>query len=67
LETRIGDERRLLRRVHDAQDLAADEVTTLAGSMVGQALGLDPDHVEGAIRDAIRGYMAEGHLAERAV
>jgi uncharacterized membrane protein len=147
IERRIGDERRLLHRVRDAQDLAADKVTEFAGSMpfvyahaiwfgvwialnvglaglgwefdrfpfglltlvvsleaiflatlimisqnrqqarseirsqidfennlraemwavhIGQALGLDPDHVEGVIREALRGYVAEGHLSAHA-
>jgi len=141
---RIGDERRVLRRVGDAQDRVSDGVTSFAGSMpfvyihgvwfvvwialnvgaagaslvfdrfpyglltlvvsleaiflstfilisqnrqsersdvrsqidfennlraeiwsvhVGQALGIDPEHVEDVISQTIAGYVAEGHLA----
>jgi uncharacterized membrane protein len=143
--SRIGDERRLPRRVRDTQDQAADRITAFAGSTsfvyihavwfgvwialnvglagiglefdrfpfglltlvvsleaiflstfilisqnrqaersearseidfennlraeiwavhVGQALGIDPEHVERVIADSIRGYVAEGHLAD---
>jgi uncharacterized membrane protein len=143
--SRVGDERRLLRRVRDTQDQAADRITAFAGSTsfvyihavwfgvwialnvglagiglefdrfpfglltlvvsleaiflstfilisqnrqaersearseidfennlraeiwavhVGQALGIDPEHVERVIADSIRGYVAEGQLSE---
>jgi uncharacterized membrane protein len=29
---------------------------------IGQALGIDPEHVEHVIRHSIAGYVAEGHL-----
>jgi hypothetical protein len=34
---------------------------------IGQALGIDPDHVESMIRDSIDGYVAEGALAGREI
>jgi uncharacterized membrane protein len=142
---RIGDERRLLRGVRNAQDKAADGITGFAGSMpfvyvhaawfavwillnvgvfglalefdrfpfglltlvvsleaiflstfilisqnrqttrsearsqidfennlraemwavhIGQALGIDPEHVEHVIHHTIAGYVAEGHLRQ---